>query len=166
MSSGRKIVKRALTIVAAISLVAGFYYYGWGPCGKSEVRKAASQYSKVLVRWKEAVDVVPEIPRSALGVHLAQLRAVREDLSSITAPECMTRWHNQLDTHMGEKLDELQEFADGGGGISLDAQAMKSLRVRLTSFVNCAPKCPAKVLGGEPVPSNRIVQLKTRGGAR
>jgi hypothetical protein len=166
MSTRSKLVKRALIAFGIATLLVGFRYYGWGPCGKSKVRDAAAKYSKVLKQWQSAVDELPEIPRQAMEPQLAALQSLRDDLGAIEPPECMTLWHNQLDKHMQKRLDELQAFVDGGNGISLDAQQMKSLRVRLTSFVACAPKCPTKVVGGDPNAQNRIVQLKTRGGFR
>ena len=166
MSTGRKLLKRTLIAIGIATLLVGFHYYGWGPCGKSKVRAAASKYSKILKRWKDTVDVLPEIPRQSLGPQMDALRSLRTELASVDAPECMAMWHKQFDSHMEKRLDELSAFVDGANGISLDAQQMKSLRVRLTSFVSCAPKCPAKVIGGDPSSRSRIVQLKTRGGSR
>ena len=164
MRLAKKYIRRSLVIVGLMTLVASFYYYGWGPCGKTLVRKAAKQYSRVLSDWQTAVDDVPQIRRQNMDSHIAQMQVLRSTMDTIETPECMRVWRDQLLEQMDQRLDDLVGFSSGGNGISIDTQRVKSMRVRLTSFMNCAPKCSAKVVSGDPDSLNRIVHLKTRGG--
>ena len=161
-----KIAKRGLTVIGVLTLVASFYYYGWGPCGKTVVRDTAKVYSRVLADWQVAVDEVPQIPRQAMAAHHANMVGLRDKLEGASAPECMSLWRQQMLDQMDERLADLHGFANGDNGISIDTHRLKSMRVRLASFMSCAPKCSAKVVGGDPDTLNRIVHLKTRGGGK
>lgn len=108
---------------------------------KLDEARATEDFLRQLIRWEDAKTVAANSPRIALGPAIAQMQAVRADLSLVTLHGCKAKAQPRYLSAMQATIDGYLAFMGQNGSDSAAARAIADAESMFTDATIMEGSC-------------------------